>query len=191
MPATNPFFGRPENEVDPAFWSKNVLDTLIIDDPKPYTCRRGVVPPRKRERVAVFVDELYEIYQAGDNYEYEVNRVTVLSDLIRSYIDHVARERQIRTTGDGSPEPEINDIPFPIPYYVGCNTYSIPIFHLTDSFCRLAAREDRLDIDVEVPHIPDDEFTMDALDVATMIGMAQYQSTIFAAPDGLYEASCL
>ncbi|KAG6847983.1 hypothetical protein H0H93_004382 [Arthromyces matolae] len=186
MPPTriNPLYDRPDDEVDPTVWSQNVLDVLIVDDPaEPHTCRRGDVPPRKQGRLEQLVKEIYDIYQAGDNYEYEVNRIRVLRDLIRSYLAHVARERGMRVTGDGSPEAYINDLSFPIRYYLGCYIYGIPIFQLTDSFSRLATREDRLD-DAQV-RIPDDEFTTDALDVATMIGMAQYQSTIFPAPNGI------
>ncbi|KAG6834040.1 hypothetical protein H0H93_012368, partial [Arthromyces matolae] len=109
----NPLYDRPNDEVDPTVWSKNVLDVLIVDDPEPYTCRRGDVPPRKQGRLEQLIKEIYDIYQAGDNYKYKVNRVSVLRKVIRSYIAHVARERGMRVTGDGSPEAYINDMPFP------------------------------------------------------------------------------
>ncbi|KAG5334234.1 hypothetical protein C0989_003846, partial [Termitomyces sp. Mn162] len=182
----NPLYKRSLEESDPALWSPNDVEALVIPGLSSYQSPRRRVPDFPHRRP---VERCLEKLQIMDRHTHSERAMfSKIFDLIEYAMQRVGRDRQVSVVNDGSPKIEVNGESFSIPFHLGCTVNDSPIFHLIDSFARY---EERRHLVPDLEHVAQDEVSTDGFDVAALIAQAANQKEWSSGPDGIYKAHVL
>ena len=177
----NPLYNRSLEESDPALWSLDDVKALVNPVPP---------PPSPRGRVPIFPDPrpaercMEKLRMMNSQTHDESDMLMYLYDLIEVVMRRVGADRQISVHNTGSHKLKVNGESFSIPFLLGCTVNGLPIFHFLNSSARY---EERRELIPDLEHVPQDESSTDAFDVAALIAQAGNQKEWTTGPDGIYK----